>query len=442
MKKSFISLSMLCALSSPLLALDNKVLDNFETGAISFTEKVNILGGIINKVVDNPSKAGNNSNFAWKFSRVDEESPNWSGMWAQLTEEVPLGYHRIEIKYYRTNPHSQLRIKCEGAVTKEFLPVSPATKVNEWETLTFDLTANGILNVRVFGIQPDFVMPVTPDAEVYVDDITFIYDPTITPPETPSELPLFADSDNNIFFDQSWINVTFPSTVYQAPDHQEKFPVSADVRHEGENALMLKWKSAAGGDWMSLLASIGWQNFNLTEMDNIVMWINSPESLSKNSLPNIDVESFMGGRSGKVAMGNYLTVDLPADTWTEVIIPINDLKMADPAFDSKWAAVKGLFFSQNLADNAEHTLYIDKVSFAKAVDNSLGSLVSGASALKACYQAGILKLNQEVSCITVCNIMGKSVFSNNSRCSEIALDLTSGIYVVSTESGSCKILVP
>lgn len=441
MKKSFISLCTFLSLSSSLMALENRVLDNFETGAVTFTEKVNILGGIINRVVENPSKVGNTSNYAWKFSRVDEESPEWSGMWAELIEEVPIGYHKIEIKYYRTNPNSQLRIKCEGGMTKEFLPVAPATKVNEWETLTFDLTEHGILNVRVFGIQPDFVTPVTVDAEVYVDDITFIYDSSITDPETPSEISFFTDSENNAFFDQSWINVTEPSFVYQAPEHAEKFTVSTDVKHEGENSLMLKWKSAQGGDWMALVASIGWQNFNLSNMDNVVMWINSATALDKSSLPNIDFESHMGGRSGKVALGNYLSANLAANTWTEVIVPIKDLKEADLSFDAKWAAIKGLFFSQNNADNKENTLYIDNISFVKSKGNGLTDLTAQKGDINAYYNEGTLFLNKEISEISIYNIMGKVVFSQAVNDNNIAVSLTSGIYVISTDMGNCKVSV-
>ena len=97
-------------------------------------------------VVDNPVIAGiNTSAKVWKWQRLDTgDNQSWAGFWASLTNAVPAGYSKIEVKYLRTNATSQLRIKCEGSVTKEFDPVAPASKTNEWETIVFDLAANKV----------------------------------------------------------------------------------------------------------------------------------------------------------------------------------------------------------------------------------------------------------------------------------------------------------
>ena len=284
MKKLLFSLALALTVSGTALALDNIVLDNFENGLVNFTTEIhgNPPASMNYTVVDNPVKTGiNTSNKVWKWTRNDiaPDNVNWAGFWAVLTNAVPTGYHRVEVKYLRTNATSQLRMKCEGAINKEFDPVKPASKTNEWETIVFDIYANGIKNINVLSLFPDNYTPVDLNSVVYIDDITVIFDPTIVPPVIPTLLTLFDNSASDRFHDQSWVNQTAPSTVatenWEAPGmaNGDKLPCVTTPVKAGANALKLQWKSTTGGDWMALAASVGWKVFDLKTMTHLKLWV-------------------------------------------------------------------------------------------------------------------------------------------------------------------------
>lgn len=350
------------------------VLDDFENGSVSFTDQVNINppAHFDVAVVDNPLKAGiNTSNKVWEWKRYDAETENkiWAGFYSTLKTEIPSGYHRIEIKYLRTNATSQIKVKCEGAVSKEIASVTPASKTNEWETMVFDIYANGIKNIKVFGFFPDYYEPIDPTAKVYVDDITIVYDPTITPPPAPTSISFFTNSSDDRFHDQSWVSQTSPSTVnavlWSDPTQPgDKLPCVTSPVKDGANALKLQWKSAAGGDWNAIVAAIGWTPVDLSPMTYLKFWVNSPVAIAKADMPKLRFEASSGtpNNTGKVLIGNYMTADLAANTWTEITIPLADIWAVDPTFTAK-DVVKGIFFSQNTTDNVEHTVYIDEIKF-------------------------------------------------------------------------------
>jgi hypothetical protein len=201
---------------------------------------------------------------------------------------------------------------------------------------------------------------------LYLDEFKFETD---APPVVTS-LILFANSASDRFHDQSYTTKTAPSTLVQEhwqaaglPDG-DKLPAVTTPVKAGANALKLQWKSAEGGAWMALVAAIDWKSFDLTTMKTLNFWINSPVALAKTALPKVFLESHSGNpnKTGKLMLANYLAADLAANTWTEVSIPLSDLWAADVTFTAK-SAVKGVFFEQNLADNVEHTLYLDEFSF-------------------------------------------------------------------------------
>lgn len=354
------------------------VLDDFENGLVNFTEVVNVNppAHMDIAVVNNPVKdAVNSSNKVWEWKRYDAETENkiWAGFYSVLKNEIPSGYHRIEIKYLRKNATSQLKIKPEGAVTKEIMPVNLATKTNQWETLVFDIYAAGIKNIRVFGFFPDYYEPIDVNATVYVDDITIVYDPTITPPPVPTSITLFENSASDRFHDQSWSFKEGGSTLLQ--EHWQaaglpggdKIPCVTDPVKSAPNALKLQWKSVSGGNWGAIVASIGWTAHDVRQMTNFTFWVNSPVALSKSALPKLYFESSSGNpnKTGKLDMGNYVN-DLVANTWTQVVIPLADFWAADAAFTSQ-EFIKGIFFAQNAADNEEHTLFMDDFKFVRVI---------------------------------------------------------------------------
>jgi len=376
MKHVFTFLVMAFLFNAVTMGQATFVLDDFENGQVNFTEVVNVNppAHMDIAVVDNPVKdAVNSSNKVWEWKRYDAEADNkiWAGFYSVLKNEIPSGYHRIEIKYLRKNTTSQLKIKLEGAVTKEIMPINLATKTNEWETLVFDIYAAGIKNIRIFGFFPDYYEPIDVNAIVYVDDITIVYDPTITPPPAPTSITLFENSTNDRFHDQSWSFKEGGSTLVQEhwqaaglPDG-DKLPCVTNPVKSAPNALKLQWKSVEGGNWGAIVASIDWIAHDVRQMTNFTFWVNSPVALAKTALPKLYFESSSGNpnKTGKLDMGNYVN-DLAANTWTEVVIPLADFWAADAAFTSQ-EFIKGIFFAQNAADNVEHTLILDDFKFVK-----------------------------------------------------------------------------
>ncbi len=171
MKKLFFLPLILCATMAMAQQKDALLLDDFEGGVVSFTSTINPLSGMQIQVADNPSKSGiNTSNKALEMIRKTT-SDNWAGFWARLNT-TRSGYKYLHVKYYRSNDKSLLRINVEGgAGKKEFLPKVAPSKTSEWESLVFDLSANGVTTMEVLGFQPDFVSPSTSGTVTYVDDI-------------------------------------------------------------------------------------------------------------------------------------------------------------------------------------------------------------------------------------------------------------------------------
>ncbi|MDP2337518.1 MAG: hypothetical protein Q8N05_13955 [Bacteroidota bacterium] len=429
----------------------NIVLDDFENGVVNFTAEVNgnPPSHFDYAVVDNPFKTGiNTSNKVWEWKRYDAGADNkdWAGFYAILKNEVPSGYHRIEVKYLRKNATSQLRIKCEGAVTKEFTAVTPASKTNVWETMVFDLTANGILNIKVIGLQPDFYSPIDPTSITYIDDITVVKDETVVVPPPPTSLTLFDNSADNRFHDQSWVNQTAPSTVKtESPagpgmTDGDKLPVVTTTVKAGANALKLQWKSVANGDWKAMTASIGWKVFDLTTMKYLKFWVNSPVALAKTALPKVYLEAFSGNpnTTGRLLLATYLQNGLTANTWTEVSIPLADLWAADATFASK-DLIKDVFFAQNATDNVEHTLYLDEFTFASFA-TGLNIPVAN-NAFKVYYTDGEIRIPDYTGFVRVFDLLGRNVAEGSATQGFLRVNLKTGIYIVNTEEGNAKIIL-
>lgn len=429
----------------------NIVLDDFENGLVNFTAEVkaNPAAHFDYAVVDNPVKTGiNTSSKVWEWKRYDAGADNkvWAGFYATLKNEIPSGYHRIEVKFLRKNATSQLRIKCEGAVSKEFNAVTPASKTNEWETMVFDLTANGIKNIKVLSMFPDYYEPINPASITYIDDITVIFDETVVVPPPPASLVLFANSTSDRFHDQSWVNQTAPSTVvtenWQGPGlpNGDKLPVVTSTVKAGANALKLQWKSASNGDWKAMTASIGWTLFDLTTMKQLKFWVNSPVALAKTVLPKIYLEAGSGNPNitGKLLLATYLPNGLTANTWTEVTVPLADFWAADVSFTSK-DLIKDVFFAQNTADNIEHTLFLDEFTFVSSTTGLNIPLVN--KQMKAYYTNGEIRVAEYSGYVHVFDLIGRNVAEGLTSDGILKVNLNKGIYLVKTSTGNAKIVL-
>lgn len=430
-----------------VFAQEDILLEDFEDDEVSFTTMVNInpLGSMEATIVDNPVKAGlNTSNKVWQWKRVAgaTESPNWAGFWATLNEEIPAGYDRIEVKYMRTNANSQLRLKVEGGTNLELDAMTPASKVNEWETMVFDLAGNGIQNIAVLSLFPDYYEPVDATATTYVDDIMVYFGEGGTPGE-PDSLVIFHDSADPRFHDQSWVSQTAPSTVVTEPfepgaANGDKLPVVTDPVLGGTNALKLQWNSMEGGNWMAMVAATGWTLFDVSSYEHLKFWVNSPAALDTASLPLLYLESNAGTprTTGKVRLADYLTAGLLANTWTEVAIPLADLWATDMTFTAK-NEIKGVFFAQSTAGTMEHTLFLDEFSFhmpATGIDTPFEN-----SNLNVYFYNGELRFTDYSGRIQIYDIIGRKVAEGEVFDGTFRINLDSGLYIINTSRGSKKI---
>lgn len=430
-----------------VFAQEDILLEDFEDDEVSFTTMVNInpLGSMEAAIVDNPVKAGiNTSNKVWEWKRVASatESPNWAGFWATLTEEIPAGYDRVEVKYLRTTANSQLKLKVEGGTNLEIDPMTPASKVNEWETMVFDLAGNGIQNITVLSLFPDYYEPVDLAAVTYVDDIMFFYGGSVIPPQSDS-LVIFHDSADPRFHDQSWVSQTAPSTVVTEPFEPgaadgDKLPVVTDPFLGGTNALKLQFNSMEGGDWMAMVAATGWQLFDVSTFEHLKFWINSPAAMDSASLPLVYLESNAGTprTTGKVRLADYLTAGLLANTWTEVNIPLADLWATDMTFTAK-NEIKGVFFAQSTVGTTEHTLFLDEFSFhlpATGLDKSFKN-----NDLSVYFYNGELRFGNYSGRVQIYDVIGRKVAEGDVFDGTFRINLDNGLYIISTSKGSKKI---
>jgi hypothetical protein len=220
----------------------------------------------------------------------------------------------------------------------------------------------------------------------------------------------------------------------------DKLPVVTSPVKSGTNALKLLWKSVETGDWKAMTASIGWKSFDLTTMKELKFWVNSPLALGPAALPKIYLEAFSGSPNvtGKLLMSSYLPNGLAADTWTEVIIPIADFWAADPTFTSK-DLIKDVFFSQNAADNVEHTMYMDEFIFESETTGINMHVLN--NKINAYYSNGKIVISNYSGNVKVFDLVGRKVAEGQAYDGNFPVTLKNGVYIVNTTKGNSKLVL-
>ena len=179
----------------------------------------------------------------------------------------------------------------------------------------------------------------------------------------------FSDSpDGDELYDSSWGFEQSPSELELAGGN-DKFPVDAQHPYKGAHSLRLHWTSQSGGDWGIAVASPGWPGHDFTQLDSIVYWINAPQAISAEHLPQLALEDLSNNKSTRINVGDYLTggVDGDTTTWQEVLIPISDLQPGTENCD--FTRIKTIFHYQNTADGQEHLAWLDEIKAIKAGSN-------------------------------------------------------------------------
>jgi hypothetical protein len=174
------------------------------------------------------------------------------------------------------------------------------------------------------------------------------------------DIILFSDSPTDVSYDASWGYVTSPSTLERVG---EKFPVATTFVYAGMNSLKLHWRSKSGGDWGMAVASVGWPGNDISSKDTLILYCYSETGINSSELPILYFEDLSGNKTAKQSLQSYVS-NVPAGAWTQLKIPIDVFKN-NPG-TANFTKIKTVFFGQNIADDVEHTIYIDEIRFREA----------------------------------------------------------------------------
>jgi len=180
----------------------------------------------------------------------------------------------------------------------------------------------------------------------------------------------FFDSPDTSYYDPSWGYYNGASYLELKGPTNNKYPVSVTNFYSGINSLKLHWISESGGDWGMAVAAEGWPGFNILLKDSLTFMVYSAARIDSSSLPVIYIQDLNNNTTPKVKLSNFVD-SISANTWQKIIVPLSVFKNNPGSADL--TKIKTVFFGQNLADGAEHTIYIDEVRMINAGNSNTNS---------------------------------------------------------------------
>ncbi|MEE9429944.1 MAG: SGNH/GDSL hydrolase family protein [Melioribacteraceae bacterium] len=169
----------------------------------------------------------------------------------------------------------------------------------------------------------------------------------------PQDISFFSGTSREDVSSSSWGFAEEPSKLNL---FQHSFPISNEVSRSGSSSLKLQWQSKVGGDWGIAIAPKGWVNFNLEYYDTLSFWMYNENILDKTSLPKISLEDDRYIKTRYLNLSDFVE-ELKIQKWTHVKIPIK--VFLEQNIFAKPLKMRTVFFSQNLPDKKEHTLFIE-----------------------------------------------------------------------------------
>ncbi len=125
-------------------------------------------------------------------------------------------------------------------------------------------------------------------------------------------------------------------------------------------------------DWGAAVAAPGWPGMDVNLKDSISFMAYSDSELDSIDLPKIYIEDLTNTQTPKYLLADY-SGNISAQTWNNIKIPLNIFKN-NPG-DADLTKIKTIYFGQSVAENTEHTLYLDDI---KMIGNSaLDSILNG-----------------------------------------------------------------
>lgn len=178
--------------------------------------------------------------------------------------------------------------------------------------------------------------------------------------------PVFADTYPEVLFDNSALGGSY---AYSRVDYEGgswvenvagSLPVSDSLFFTPGNALALQYTSMRRGNWRVQLAYPQPSGGYLPKTgDMLVFKLFVASDSERDRLPKLALRQG-DVVSAPIDIGRYLS-DFQVNMWLNVRLPLSDIRGWSPDM-----AISGVEFSQSMADDSTHTLYLDQVEFLPA----------------------------------------------------------------------------
>ncbi|MBF8294935.1 MAG: glycoside hydrolase family 16, partial [Bacteroidetes bacterium] len=230
------------------------------------------------------------------------------------------------------------------------------------------------------------------------------------------DLLIFDDDDPGSvgYYDASYGTRTAPSSLLlggsgPVPD---KLIIITSNRYSGNDAGVIQWTSAPNGNWGMFIASVLWQGKDASAHDSLVFFLNGPVAIASSALPKVNLESTTNVKATGVDLETYLSAGVDNDpaTWQRVSIPLTAFQPFGTSFLSIF---KDVNFTQKLADNVQHTIWIDNIRIIAKVAfvDSSASQVPARVVTRSGDQSVVLHWNRNLQS----NLSGFNIYRASSR---------------------------
>ena len=138
-----------------------------------------------------------------------------------------------------------------------------------------------------------------------------------------ARVDIFFDDDavGSGYRDASWGTVS--GADFLRLINGSKMPVEEEHARIGRTSGLIEYRHA-GGSWALHVAAEGWPEFDLSEMDSLVLYLNGPEGIPAAELPWIGLEDGAKGHSAVVPLVDFIgDVDGNVETWQRVAVPLS-----------------------------------------------------------------------------------------------------------------------
>ncbi len=176
----------------------------------------------------------------------------------------------------------------------------------------------------------------------------------------------FDDSSQEGYYDTGLAFISGNSTFIRTGPSGDKIPTVSNEVYRGDNALSLTWNSRPGGNWDALIIAPGFPFLDISQSDTLSFWVFAPQGLAKTDWPLLSMEGAPGNtKSLQYPLSTWADA-VPVGTWVRIAVPL-DVFFDDPNQSSiQFTQIKAIIFSQNMADQASHTLLIDELKAVPA----------------------------------------------------------------------------